>query len=289
MRVNDRSSHGANGNALTHGLPAHEVVGFFFVQIALFHEDTFCALNAAKGPQGFVELVDSRSQPLLVQKLRPRNGETGQDGSRGKWLMQHRMRRAIAQQLQLRHLHGLCHYYQRSLRLPWNPRQQLRQLGSELAENDVDRFRQSQRPHAAHAAARAGEFAREHFRVLVAGNSDRDLQRRCLRRGARRFSLWPGAGRHSMLRIFHARSARALTSPRPTRNGSAQTGIADCCMISNWPLRSTRPTRDHKSVWLVAALTDIRPCGASKSEPNTLPLMRSVSSEFVCANALEKR
>jgi hypothetical protein len=53
MRVNDRSSHGANGNALTHGLPAHEVVGFFFVQIALFHEDTFCALNAAKGPQGF--------------------------------------------------------------------------------------------------------------------------------------------------------------------------------------------------------------------------------------------
>ena len=81
MRVNDCSSDGANGNALTHGLPAHEVIGLFFVQIALFHEDTFCALDAAKGPQGFVELVDSRSQSLLVQKLRPRDGETSQHGA----------------------------------------------------------------------------------------------------------------------------------------------------------------------------------------------------------------
>ena len=33
-------------------------------------------------------------------------------------------------------------------------------------------------------------------------------------------------------------------------------------MISNWPLRSTRPTRDHRLVWLVAALTQVYISGA---------------------------
>jgi hypothetical protein len=36
-------------------------------------------------------------------------------------------------------------------------------------------------------------------------------------------------------------TARLLGSPHSRRNGSAQTEFVDCCKVSNWPLRPTRP------------------------------------------------
>ena len=122
-----------------------------------------------------------------------------------------------------------------------------------------------QRPEAAHAAARAQQLAREHVAFLVARDGNDDFQARDLRRGAGRFPRRPAAGWPFAAALSQpdrlGRSRRPADKKRVGRHRHT-----DCCMISNWPRRSTRPTRDHRLVWLVAALTETRPCGASKSD-----------------------
>ena len=48
------------------------MIRIFFIEIALFHKDTFRPLNAAKGAQRLVKLVDPRAQSLLIEELGPR-------------------------------------------------------------------------------------------------------------------------------------------------------------------------------------------------------------------------
>src|ERR1700685_741515 len=123
--------------------------------------------------------------------------------------------------------------------------------------------------------------------MRVGRNADNDVQRGNV---AGAIVARGSACRGPVLPVLaHGCAGAAARLPRPIKNGSAQTDVADCCTISNCPLRSTRPTRDHKSVWLVAALMETRPCGASKSIPRTLCFMRLVFMDSVNASALAKR
>src|SRR4029079_11046410 len=100
MRVNDSGRHRPDRNTLAHGLPAHEMIRGFLVEIALFHENVFGALDAAEGAQRLVEFVDSPPQPLLVKELCARDGEAGQHRPGGEWPVQHCVRGTIAQKLE---------------------------------------------------------------------------------------------------------------------------------------------------------------------------------------------
>ena len=162
------------------------MIGLFLVQLSLFHQDGLGPLDAAEGAQGLVELVDPRAQPLLIEELRARNGKAGEHRGGGKGPVQHGMRRAIAQQLEIG---GVCTaaITATSAALGW-PGTQGRQCGSSGTS--------SQNMMSASSGSRGGSGQSRRTRLRVrassrastspssSGDSDDDFQRGDLRRSA---------------------------------------------------------------------------------------------------------
>jgi hypothetical protein len=53
-------------------------------KLAFFHQNIFCALDTTERSQGLVKFIYSRSQPVFMENLRARNGETCQHRACGK-------------------------------------------------------------------------------------------------------------------------------------------------------------------------------------------------------------
>ena len=84
MGVNDSSYHNADRNGWVHRLAAREMIGFFVIKLAFFHQNIFFALDTTERSQGLVKFIYSRSQPVFMENLRARNGETCQHRACGK-------------------------------------------------------------------------------------------------------------------------------------------------------------------------------------------------------------
>src|SRR6516164_6961477 len=77
--VNDSGRDRTDGDPAFHGLPPHELIGLFFVDLAGLHQNVLRPLDPAEGPQGLVELIDPSAQPPFVKELGAGKRQAGEN------------------------------------------------------------------------------------------------------------------------------------------------------------------------------------------------------------------
>nr|CAI0336166.1 hypothetical protein SHINE37_40020 [Rhizobiaceae bacterium] len=223
VRVNHRRSDGADGHALLHRLLAQEVVGLLFAQVFQADEQRLRPLDEAHGAQVLVELVDPPAKAPLILEMLAGHHQHRLDHPGGCRIMQHAMRRAVVDELQIEGRLAVIHQDERRGRLPRHPGYALGKIVRQQAEDRVvlqGNLRRL-RPDVPHGDALPLQFPDQELAVVVTLDDDGDgefgrqarLPRALLRAGA---AFRPLRTDPAIVPVVRPRHVRHLLLPRGT-------------------------------------------------------------------------